>query len=145
MSRVSVEEEENKLRIKRNMCVHGRFLVMLHQQNVLIIYVVLTLWHYSSKNFVGYTRKMYTRHRCQVFSLNTYISKEYIVSYTVLYCHATFTKHIIQLIAGREPAYNSSAPLLYYYVYSLNDITLCIIVTHNRLYTFYIIIHILSW
>ena len=116
-------------------------LVILHQQNVMIICVVLTLLRQQNLRWV-YTKNVHTPSLPSVLLKYIYISKEYIILYTVLYCHATFTKHIIQLIAGREPAYNSSAPLLYYYVYSLNDITLCIIVTHNISYSFYIIVHI---
>ena len=142
MSRVSVEEEENKLR-KKGICVctvdFGDAASTKRFDNICCIDAV-TLQ--QQKLRWVYTKNVHTPSLPSVLLKYIYISKEYIVLYTVLYCHATFTKHIIQLIAGREPAYNSSAPLLYYYVYSLNDITLCIIVTHNRLYSFYIIIHI---
>ena len=132
-----VEEEENAQIKKKGICVYvcvhtvnfGDAASTKRYDNMCCIDAV-TL---RQQNFRWvYTKNVHTPSLPSVLLKYIYISKEYIVLYTVLYCHATFTKHIIQLIAGREPAYNSSAPLLYYYVYSLNDITLCIIVTHNR-------------
>ena len=63
------------------------------------------------------------RNRRQVFFIYIYI---YILLYRYYYvyrlCHATFTKHIIEVIARRQPAYNTAAPCCTT-VYS-NDITL---------------------